>query len=80
VKQIVSNEYNHIISISCIIHHINLLITDIMKHEYSKEIIMKCIKIIKFFCHSYQANALLSKELEDTLINDESLKGYCKTR
>ncbi len=41
---------------------------------------MKCMKIIKFFRHSYQANALLSKELEDTLINSRGLKGYCKTR
>ncbi len=38
------------------------------------------MKIIKFFHHSHQANALLSKELEDTLINSGGLKGYCKTR
>jgi len=53
VKQIVNDEYNHIISISCIAHHVNLLTTDIIKHEYSKEIIMKYMKIIKFFYHSY---------------------------
>src|SRR4051794_36386771 len=38
VKQIVNNEYKHIIPIHCIVHHINLLTTDIMKHKYSKEI------------------------------------------
>ncbi len=48
-KQMINDEYNHIISISCITHHVNLLTTDIMKHEYLKEIIMKCMKIIKFF-------------------------------
>ena len=34
VKQIVNDEYNHIISISCITHHINLLTTD--EDPYSK--------------------------------------------
>ena len=38
------------------------------------------MKIIKFFHYSYQANALLFKELEDTLINSEGLKGYYKTK
>ncbi len=79
-KQIVNDKYNHIISISCIVHYVNLLTIDIMKYEYSKEIIMKCMKIIKFFHYSYQANALLFKELEDTLINSEGLKGYYKTK
>jgi hypothetical protein len=48
-KQLVNDEYNHIIPIRYIAHHVNLLTTDIMKHEYSKEIITKCMKIIKFF-------------------------------
>lgn len=48
-KQLVNNKYNHIIPIRCIAHHVNLLTTDVMKHEYSKELIMKCMKIIKFF-------------------------------
>ncbi|RIA91834.1 hypothetical protein C1645_736800 [Glomus cerebriforme] len=67
-------------SIRCIAHHVNLLTTDIMKCEYSKEIIIKYMKIIKFFHHSYQTNALLFKELENTLIKSKGLKGYCKTR
>ncbi len=79
-KQMINDKYNHIISISCIAYYVNFLITDIMKHKYSKKIIMKCIKIIKYFCHSYQANTLLYKELEDILINGEGLKGYYKTR
>jgi hypothetical protein len=79
-KQLVNNKYNHIIPIRCIAHHVNLLTTDVMKHEYSKELIMKCMKIIKFFRHSHQANALLSKELEAVLIKGGGLKGYCKTR
>lgn len=32
------NKYNHIIPIRCITHHVNLLITDVMKHEYSSTI------------------------------------------
>jgi len=51
-----------------------------MKYEYSKGIITKCMKIIKFFWHSHQAGALLCKELKDVLINVGGLKGYCKTR
>lgn len=79
-KRIVNDEFNHIIPVHCIAHHINLLTTDIMKHDFSKDIITKCIKVIKFFRHSHQAHALLSKELEDILIDGGGLKGYCKTR
>jgi hypothetical protein len=38
------------------------------------------MKIITFFHHFHQAKALLSKKLEDVLINRGGLKGYCKTR
>lgn len=80
VKQLVNDKYNHIIPIHCIAHQVNLLTTDIMKHKHFKKIITKCMKIITFFRHFYQANALLSKELENILINEEGLKGYCKIR
>lgn len=79
-KQLVNDKYSHIIPVRCIAHQVNLLMMDIMKHQHSKEIITKCMKIITFFRHSHQAKALLSKELEDVLINGGGLKGYCKTR
>ena len=48
-KKIVNAKYNHIIPIRCIAYHVNLLTTDIMKQEYAKEIISKCMKIVKYF-------------------------------
>jgi hypothetical protein len=68
-KQLVNDKYSHIIPVRCITHQVNLLTTDIMKHQHSKETITKYMKIITFFHHSHQAKALLSKELEDVLIN-----------
>jgi hypothetical protein len=79
-KQLVNDKYSHIIPVRCITHQVNLLTTDIMKHQYFKETITKCMKIITFFRYSYQAKVLLSKELEDVLINGRGLKGYCKMR
>src|SRR5579864_9116528 len=57
-KKIVNIEYSYIVPIRCIAHHVNLLTTDIMKHEHSKEIITKCMKIVKFFRNSHQAGAI----------------------
>ena len=51
-----------------------------MKHEHSKDIIIKCMKIIKFFWKSHQGGTILSQELENTFIKGGGLKGYCKTR
>ena len=34
-KRIVNAKYNHIISVHCIAHYINLLITDIMNYKHS---------------------------------------------
>jgi hypothetical protein len=80
-KQLVNDKYSHIIPVHYIAHQVNLLTTDIMKHQHSKETITKCMKIITFFRHFHQAKALLvSKELEDILINGRSLKRYCKMR
>jgi len=79
-KRIVNAKYNHIISVRCIAHHVNLLTTDIMRHEHSKNTIMNCMKIVKYFRKSYRAGAYLSEILKNTLIESGGLKGYTKTR
>jgi hypothetical protein len=79
-KRIVNAKYNHIISVRCIAHHVNLLTTDIMRHEHSKNTIMNCMKIVKYFRKSYRAGAYLSEILKNTLIEGGGLKGYTKTR
>jgi hypothetical protein len=79
-KKIINMKYNHIIPVRCIAHHINLLTADIMKHEHAKEVISKCMKIVKYFRNSHQAGAFLSQELKDTFVDGGGLKGYSKTR
>ena len=34
VKRKINEKYDHIIPVKCITHHINLIITDIMKYEH----------------------------------------------
>ncbi|GES91361.1 zinc finger BED domain-containing protein 1-like [Rhizophagus clarus] len=46
-KQIIANIHKHIIPIRCIMHHINLIITDICKTLFTKEVILKCMKLLK---------------------------------
>ena len=79
-KKLVNEKYSHIMPVRCITHHINLLTNDILKHEFSKLTISRCMKIIKFFHHSYKAGALLSQDIKNNLIEGGGLKGYCKTR
>ena len=79
-KKLVNEKYPHILPVRCITHHVNLLTTDIMKHEFSKSTISKCMTIIKYFKRSYKSEALLSKEIKNNFIEGGGLKGYCITR
>jgi hypothetical protein len=79
-KRLVNEKYPNIIPIRCITHHINLITTDIMKHEFSKMTIHSCMKIIKYFHRSYKAGAVLAQDIKDNFIDGGGLKGYCKTR
>lgn len=74
VKRLVNEKY--IIPMRYIMHHINLLTNDIMKHEFSRLIISKCMKIVKYFHQSYKASALLSEDIKKNLIDGGGLKGY----
>ena len=67
-KKLVNEKYPHILPVRCITHHVNLLTTDIMKHEFSKSTISKCMTIIKYFKRSYKSEALLSKEIKNNFI------------
>lgn len=79
-KRLVNKKYSHIMPVRCITHHINLLTSDIMKHEFSKLTISRCMKIVNYFLRSYKAGALLTKDIKDNLIEGGGLRGYCKTR
>ena len=79
-KRLVNEKYPHIIPVRCITHHINLLTNDIMKHEFSRLTISKCMKIVKYFHQSYKAGAVLSEDIKKNLVEGGGLKGYCKTR
>ena len=78
-KRKINEKYGHIIPVRCITHHINLITTDIMKHEHSKKTIVNCIKIVNYFKKSYQNEAFLSQKLNKSLVIGGGLKGYIKT-
>ena len=48
-KKLVNQSYPHIISIRCIAHHINLISSDIMKLEYSKNTIQQVLYLMKYY-------------------------------
>ena len=79
-KKLVNVKYPHILPVRCITHHVNLLTNDIMKHEFSRSTISKCMSIVKYFRRSYKSGALLSEEIKNSLIEGGGLKGYCVTR
>ena len=79
-KKKITEKYPHIISIRCIAHHINLITTDIGKTTFAKDILDKCIKVIKFFKKSHQAGEYLKEEIVNELIIGGNLKSYIKTR
>ena len=79
-KRIVNQKYPNIIPVRCITHHINLLTTDIMKHEFSKSIITKCMKVVKHFRRSHKSGAILLDEIKNNLVEGGGLRGYCQTR
>ena len=74
-KRKINEKYRHIIPVRYIIHHINLIITDIIKHEHSKKTIANCMKIVNYFKKFYQNGAFLSQELNESLVISGKLKG-----
>ena len=52
-KRKINEKYRHIIPVRCITHYINLIMTDIIKHEHSKKTIANCMKIVNYFKKSY---------------------------
>src|SRR2546430_14615608 len=61
-KKLVNEKYLHILLVRCITHHVNLLTTNIMKHEFSKSTISKCMTIIKYFKRSRSEERRVGKE------------------
>ena len=78
-KKIISTRYKHILPIRCIAHHVNLILTNICKTLFAKDVISKCQKIVKYFKQSYQAG----EELHSKIMNEikgGGLKSYIVTR
>jgi len=79
-RRLISEKYPHILSIRCMAHHINLITTDIIKLEFSKNIFRKCQTIISFFKSSYRAGAALQEDIITSLTKGGGLKTSVKTR
>ena len=47
-KKLVNDQYEHILPIRCIAHHINLLTNDICKLAFAQSTLTKCMKLVHF--------------------------------
>ena len=72
--------YPHIWHIRCIAHAFNLIASDLVKLDITKEFITKCNKICRFFQDSNRSNAYLKQGLSEMKIKSEGLKTWIKTR
>lgn len=79
-KRIIADIHKHIIPIRCITHHINLITTDVCKTPFAKEVISKCMKLVKFFKMSHQAGEKLKLNITNDSVKGGNLKSYVKTR
>lgn len=79
-RRLISEKYPNILSIRCIAHHLNLITTDLIKLDFSKDIFEKCQTIISFFKTSYRAGAALQEDIIQSLIKGGGLKTSVKTR
>ncbi len=79
-KRLVNEQFQHIMPIRCIMHHINLLTTDICKLEFAQLTLKKCMKLVHYFKASHRAGETLRNEIIDNMIGGGGLKGYCQTR
>ena len=75
----ISEQYKHILPIRYIAHHVNLISTDICKTIFTKDIISKCQKIVKYFKLSHQAGEELRERITKEIKGSE-LKTYVVTR
>ncbi|RGB27665.1 hypothetical protein C1646_768830 [Rhizophagus diaphanus] len=65
--------------IHCIDHQINLIITDICNLPFAKNLLKKCMKIVKFFKTSHKAGKTLRTEILKNMVKGGGLKSYVKT-
>src|SRR2546423_1151715 len=78
-KKMISIKHPHIIPMRCIAHHINLITTNIMKLEWSSNLINECRKIVTFFTNSHKSGALLREDIIKNLVSVGGLKKFVKT-
>ena len=79
-RQLISEKYPNILSIRCMAHHLNLITTDIIKLDFSKNTFKKCQAIISFFKVLYHSGAALEEDLIKSLTEGDGLKTSVKTR
>jgi Protein of unknown function (DUF 659) len=79
-KNIVHEKYQSIMPIRCIDHNINLITTDICKLSFAKELLRKCMKVVKYFKTSHRAGETLRTEILEKMVKGGGLKSYVKTR
>lgn len=79
-RELITTKYPSILNIRCVAHCFNLVTKDLLKHEFAKNLVFKCKKIINFFKKSHRANNLLENYVKRLNITGGSLKKYTKTR
>ncbi|CAG8504857.1 18208_t:CDS:10 [Dentiscutata erythropus] len=74
-KNFVANKYPHIIPVRCIVHHIQLIATDIIKKtSFGSQVLSKCQEFVTYFQNSHMSGAQLRNEITDLFIKEPVLR------
>ncbi len=79
VRHIVVQKHKNIFNISCIIHFINLISSDIIKISYVKSFVKYCNILTKYFKNSHIRGFLLKEAITLKEIKGKNLKIYIET-
>jgi midasin (ATPase involved in ribosome maturation) len=75
-QRILYEKYPYILNIQCMIHCINLIIKDLCKHTFVKNIIQKISVIHQYFTISYVSCQFLKNAIKFLQIKGEGLKNH----
>ena len=79
-RKLISEKNPYILNIRCIVHSLNLIIKDLIKHTFAKRIIQWCVVIVTYFKKSYRPRDLLKSKISEKQIAGRGLKTYLDTK
>jgi len=79
-RELVTTQYQSIINVKCIAHCINLILHDIISHQFTNRLVRWANILVKYFKTSHIGGHLLRTAMEKAKIEGGNLKTYVQTR